>query len=69
MVNQFSNSYIIKSKGEIFMNRRLSRSFNDLINKNKLEIERDPRELDRIERKIDDKHTKPVTPAKKKRIG
>lgn len=50
------------------MNRRLSRSFNDLINKNKLEIERDPQELDRIERKIDDKHTKPAT-VTKKRIG
>jgi hypothetical protein len=51
------------------MNRRLSKSFSELVNKAKQEIERDPIELERIERKIDDKHTidpKPVV--KRKRI-
>jgi hypothetical protein len=39
------------------MNRRFHHSFTDLVNKNKQDIEKDPKEIDRIERKIDDKHT------------
>jgi hypothetical protein len=47
------------------MNRRLHQSFEDLVNKNKLEIEKDQSALDRIDRKIDDKHTKQNTITKK----
>jgi hypothetical protein len=48
------------------MNRRLHQSFTDLVNKNKQEIERDPKELERIEKKIDEKHTQILN---NKRIG
>ncbi len=50
------------------MNRRIHHSFADLVRKNKLEIEKDPKELERIEKKIDDKHTTIVKPVKKRRI-
>lgn len=50
------------------MNRRLSRSFSDLVNKNKQEIEKDPMALDRIEKKIDDKHTNTNKSVSNKRI-
>ncbi|MHC0038186.1 FbpB family small basic protein [Pseudoneobacillus sp. C159] len=51
------------------MNRRLSKSFSELVNKAKQEIERDPIELERIERKIDDKYTTSPKPSvKRKRI-
>lgn len=49
------------------MNRRL-RSFTELVNKNKQEIEKDPMALDRIERKIDEKHTNTES-LKEKKIG
>jgi hypothetical protein len=49
------------------MNRRL-RSFTELVNKNKQEIEKDPMALDRIERKIDEKHTNTKS-LKEKKIG
>jgi hypothetical protein len=50
------------------MNRRLQRSFNDLVNKNKQEIEKDPIALERIEKKIDIKHTTEKTSIKKRII-
>jgi hypothetical protein len=50
------------------MNRRLQRSFSDLVNTNKQEIEKDPIALERIERKIDSKHTNEKTSTKKRII-
>jgi hypothetical protein len=50
------------------MNRRLQRSFNDLVNKNKQEIEKDPMALERIEIKIDSKHTDSKNVIKKRII-
>jgi hypothetical protein len=50
------------------MKKRILQSFNDLVKNNKQEIEMDPQELDRIEKKIDDKHTKPQTVIKKRII-
>jgi hypothetical protein len=49
------------------MNRRHLKSFAELVNKNKQEIETDPRELERIEKKIEDKHTS-IPKDKTKRI-
>lgn len=48
------------------MNRRFHKSFADLVNKNRQEIQKDPKELERIEMKIDDKHTN--SSSSKKRI-
>lgn len=50
------------------MNRRIHQSFTDLVNKNKQEIEKDPMALDRIEKKIDDKHTNSQSVTKKRII-
>jgi hypothetical protein len=51
-----SKQSFTQPKERMNMNRRL-RSFTELVNKNKQEIEKDPKALERIERKIDEKHT------------
>jgi hypothetical protein len=50
------------------MKRRLQRSFSELVSKNKQEIEKDPIALERIERKIDTKHSTEKTSIQKRII-